>query len=225
LIAELIADRRLLIGLSPTGQSEWVPLRLDHVMYGVTDLDSACSMFEAEYQLTVAEGGVHPDGTRNRVVWCADRSYVELLVVDVPTSAEAQWVQDEISAGRRLLGWAVQTDDLALVSDRLGLPLVKGSIELADGQRGSWHMVGAVEAMAEPWLPFFISYGPRLARSPLAEAAAGVPERLAWVEVAGDAGRLREWLGDNSLPVRVVDGMPGLRAVGIARGASEIVIR
>jgi hypothetical protein len=193
-------------------------------MYGVTDLDSASAMFETEYQLPVADGGAHPDGTRNRVVWCADRSYVELLAVDAPTSPEAQWVQDEIAAGRRLLGWAVQTDDLALASTRLTLPVVSGSIELADGRKGSWRIVGAGEAMAEPWLPFFISYDQRSDRSPLAESA-GAPDYLAWIEVAGDAARLREWLGDEPLPVRVVDGTPGLRAVGLARGTSEIVIR
>jgi hypothetical protein len=193
-------------------------------MYGVTDLDSASAMFETEYQLPVADGGAHPDGTRNRVVWCADRSYVELLAVDAPTSPEAQWVQDEIAAGRRLLGWAVQTDDLALASKRLDLPVVSGSIELADGRKGSWRIVGAGEAMAEPWLPFFISYDQRSDRSPLAESE-GAPDYLAWIEVAGDAARLREWLGDESLPVHVVDGLPGLRAVGLARGTSEIVIR
>ncbi len=194
-------------------------------MYGVTDLDSASAMFEAEYQLTVTDGGAHPDGTRNRVVWCVDRSYVELLAVDVPTSPEAHWVQNEIAEGRRLLGWAVQTDDLSLVSDRLGLPVVSGSIEFADGQTGSWRIVGADEAMAEPWLPFFISYDRTSGRSPLTASAAGVPDHLAWIEVAGDPARLREWLGDESLPVRVVDGMPGVRAVGLARGTSEIVIR
>jgi hypothetical protein len=34
--------------------------------------------------------------------------------------------------------------------------------------------------------------------------------------VAGDAGRLRSWLGGGELPVRIVDGSPaGVRAMGI----------
>ena len=198
-------------------------LRLDHVMYGVGDLDAATATFEADYQLPVSDGGVHPDGTRNRVVWCADRSYVELIAVDVPTSPQAQWVQDEIAAGKRLLGWAIRTDDVAAASERLGLPVVAGSIELPDGRTRSWRLVGVAAAMAEPWLPFFISYDQ--ARDHLAAPAAAVPDHLAWVEVAGDAARLRDWVGASSLPVRVVDGVPGLRAVGLARGESEIVIR
>jgi Glyoxalase-like domain len=201
-----------------------VPLRLDHVIYGVTDVDAATAMFEVQHQLTVADGGTHPDGTRNRVVWCADRSYVELLAVDVPTSPEAQWVQDEIAAGKRLLGWAVRADGLSRVSDQLGLPVVGGSIEYLDGQTGSWRIVGADEAMAEPWLPFFIRYSRTSGRSALVESDAGVPDHLGWIEVAGDAARLREWLGDASLPVRVVDGASGVQAVGVVRGESEIVI-
>ena len=208
------------------GQSERVSdpsLRLDHVMYGVSDLDAATATFETDYQLPVSDGGVHPDGTRNRVAWCADRSYVELIAVDLPTSPQALWVQDEIAAGKRLLGWAIRTDDIAATSKRLGLPVVPGSIELPNGSTRSWRLVGVAAAMAEPWLPFFISYDQ--ARDPLAAPAAAVPDHLAWVEVAGDAARLRDWVGTPSLPVRVVEGVPGLRAVGLARGASEIVIR
>ena len=192
----------------------------DHVMYGVSDLYAATATFEADYQLPVSDGGVHPDGTRNRVVWCADRSYVELIAVDVPTSPQALWVQDEIAAGKRLLGWAIRTDDVVAASERLGLPVVAGSIELPDGRtRSPPRLVGVAAAMAEPWLPFFISYDQ--ARDQLAAPAAAVPDDLAWVEVAGDAGRLRDWVRASSLPVRVVDGVPGVHAVGIARVAGR----
>jgi hypothetical protein len=47
---------------------------------------------------------------------------------------------------------------------------------------------------------------------PGAEGEAG---GIDWVEVAGDRERLERWLGGASLPVRVVDGPPALRAVSI----------
>ena len=49
---------------------------------------------------------------------------------------------------------------------------------------------------------------------------------IAWLELGGDEARLREWLGGAELPIRVVDGEPGLRAVGL-RGPSgaEVVLR
>jgi catechol 2,3-dioxygenase-like lactoylglutathione lyase family enzyme len=44
--------------------------------------------------------------------------------------------------------------------------------------------------------------------------AAGGPG-IAWIEVSGDAERLRTWLDGADLPVRVVDGAPAVRAIGI----------
>jgi hypothetical protein len=45
--------------------------------------------------------------------------------------------------------------------------------------------------------------------------------------VGGDEGRLRDWLDDGELPIRVVPGAePLVRAVGIRlRGGGEILLR
>jgi hypothetical protein len=45
--------------------------------------------------------------------------------------------------------------------------------------------------------------------------AAGDAGGITWIEVAGDAAELESWLGGADLPVRVVDGPPGVLAVGI----------
>jgi hypothetical protein len=44
------------------------------------------------------------------------------------------------------------------------------------------------------------------------------------VDVGGDAPRLREWLGGQELPIRVVDGVPGIRAVVLSTANGELVI-
>jgi hypothetical protein len=68
-----------------------------------------------------------------------------------------------------------------------------------------------VEALAEPTLPFFLQRG-----EGTPDPGEGASEGgLTWVEVAGDAERLREWLGGAELPVRVRTGEPALVAVGI----------
>ena len=72
-------------------------------------------------------------------------------------------------------------------------------------------LTGVAEAMRDPYLPFFIARDPGVA-DPAAGGAAG---GIAWVEVSGDAARLEDWLGGASLPVRVVDGAPGVRAMGV----------
>jgi hypothetical protein len=38
---------------------------------------------------------------------------------------------------------------------------------------------------------------------------------ITWIELAGDAARLERWLDATALPVRVVEGPPAVRAVGI----------
>jgi len=66
------------------------------------------------------------------------------------------------------------------------------------------------EAPAEPTLPFFLQRDEGTPDPGEAGAAGG----LAWVEVAGDPERLREWLGGVGLPVRVQPGEPAVLAVG-----------
>ena len=77
-------------------------------------------------------------------------------------------------------------------------------------------LAGVAQAMAEPWLPFFIERDPGIV-DPGANGDAG---GIAWIEVAGDAERLRAWLDGEELPVRYATGAPpGLRAVGLGSGA------
>ena len=47
---------------------------------------------------------------------------------------------------------------------------------------------------------------------------------IAWLELGGDEVRLREWLGGADLPIRVVDGEPGLRAVGLRESSGAEVV-
>jgi hypothetical protein len=192
-------------------------------MYGVVDLDKATETFERDLDLPVIEGGVFPDGVRSRIIGCRNRSYVELLAVEDPTSIEAEWIRDQIAAGVRLLGWAVETDELGGVAERLGRPVEVGTVEWHDGEVGSWEMVGAAEAMAEPWLPFFIRY-PRRAAAPPPVLSGREPDRIAWIEVAGDADRLHAWLGTVAPSVRVTTGPPGIRSVGLEHKGGELVL-
>ena len=78
-------------------------------------------------------------------------------------------------------------------------------------------LTGVAQAMAEPWLPFFIQRDPGIA-DPGASGDAG---GIAWIELAGDPERLHAWLGGGEeLPVRYAAGeAPGLRAVGLGSGA------
>ena len=186
-------------------------MRIDHVIYATADLDAAAARLERELGLITRGGGRHEGlGTHNRIVPLGD-GYVELLAVaDAEEAAGSDFgrgLQARLERrGDGWLGWVAAVDDVAPHAERLGT-------EVTTIRRAglSARLTGVAEAMREPYLPFFISRDPGVP-DPAAGAAAG---GITWLEVAGDAARLERWLDGAHLPVRVIDGTPGLRAVGI----------
>ena len=185
-------------------------MRIDHIIYGTADLDVASARMQAELGLTAIAGGRHDGlGTHNRLVPLGDGSFVELLAVADPheakDSALGSALVTAIRAGDGLLGWAVAVDDIEPVAARLGIPIT------TVGRQGrTARLVGVAESLAEPYLPFFIEHDASRPAPPVTG-----PTPITWIEVAGDAARLDHWLADAALPVRIVSGPPGLRAVGI----------
>jgi hypothetical protein len=191
-------------------------MRIDHVIYGTADLDLAAARIEAELGLKATAGGRHDGvGTHNRIVPLNDGSFLELLAVADPQEASGSELgaalQAAIARGDGLLGWAVAVDDLGAVAGRLGT-----TISTVGRQGQTARLTAVAESLAEPCLPFFIE---RDASALAARPAAAI----SWIEVAGDARRIERWLGGAELPVRVVEGEPAVRAVGI--GGRELRTR
>lgn len=176
-------------------------MRLDHVIYGTTDLDAAAARVEAALGLAVQPGGHHDgQGSHNRIVPLGP-GYLELLAIDDPDEAAASPIGRillDVLTRDGLIAYAVFVDDV----QRLGLPVHTVS---RDGVTAS--VAGVEEALREPFLPFFVASDRPRTWPP--------GEGLTWVEVAGDATRLRDWLHGEELPIRVVDGDPAVRAIGI----------
>jgi len=154
--------------------------------------------------------------------------YLELLAVERIGDPESRHLAALIDGGRSLLGWGVAVDDIEAVATRLNLEVQRGSIAGEDGSTGSWQYV--YDASDES-LPFFIRYddSPEVRLRRWQDRAREVGNAgfggLTFVEVAGDEGKVRRALGGVTLPVRFVNGRPGLHAVGIAGPTSEIVLR
>jgi hypothetical protein len=183
-------------------------MRLDHVIWATRDLDAAAARFESAYGLAATGGGRHEGmGTHNRIVPLGG-GYVELLAIaDAEEAAASPLGRFVDAAAEGWMGWAVVVDDVDAVAERLGT-------ELTVIARAGFtaRLTGVADALAEPTLPFFLQRDEGTPDPGEAGAAGG----LAWVEVAGDAERLREWLDGAELPVRVRPGDPALLAVGAA---------
>lgn len=183
-------------------------MRIDHVLYATADLDAAQARME-ELGLRVVGGGVHDGlGTHNRIVPLGG-GYLELIAVHDPELAEGvgfgRALLARLQEGDGLLGWAVGVSDVEAVATRLKVEIMTVS---RDGL--SARLAGVSEAARAPYLPFFLERD-----HDIADPGDGGAGGIRWLEVAGDAERLREWLGGAELPVRVVDGPPGVRAVGV----------
>jgi hypothetical protein len=198
---------------------------IDHVVLAVADLEEAGERLHHEHGLASMPGGVHPRwGTANRIVPLG-QDYVELIAVVDPGVAEATVL------GRALLGltadgrdrWfavCLSDTEIEATAARLGLTLEPGERMRPDGSRLRWRGAGIDDTGRERWLPFFIAWDAPVALHPgrgaIEHDAAALG--IARVDVAGDAGRLRAWLGPagDALPIEVVDGEPGVRAVVLA---------
>jgi hypothetical protein len=205
-------------------------LRLDHVVYAVPDLDEAAVRFREAFGLDSTEGGRHVRwGSANRIVPLGDQ-YVELVAVVDETAAArtgfGRGVLERASGGGGWLTIAAVAEDLDAVAARLELEIGSGSRTRPDGEILRWRSAGLDDPRREPWMPFFLGWDvPDELHPGRARAGHGVQaDGIAWVEVGGDAERLREWLGGEELPIRVIEGEPGVRRVGVATSDGEIVI-
>ena len=200
-------------------------MELDHVLIAVTDLEAAAREFEAHHGLSSIEGGRHKDwGTANRLVPLGS-SYLELVaVVDqgvAAASAFGRWVGDGATDAGRLIGWAVRTSGLDEVAGRLGLSVRSGSRVTPSGEDVRWRSAGVDEAIAEPCLPFFIEWGDGV-RLPGTEKPR--PATISRLVLEGSPDRLAAWLGDHSLPIRVLNGPAEVAAVVLSTSAGEIIL-
>lgn len=207
------------------------PLAVDHVILAVRDLDEASRRLRAELGLDCLDGGVHPGwGTGNRIAPLGAGQYLELLGVVNPDEASAhpfgQFVSQVVAEGDRLMAWCVAAAEIEEVAARLGLEVVPGSRVRPDGVEIRWRLAGLEAAMLEPSLPFFISWEDP-ASHPASRSADHAVEMqgIAGIEVGGDPGRLRDWLGGADLPVTATGDRRGLSRVAIRTAEGEVVLR
>jgi hypothetical protein len=207
-------------------------LALDHVILAVADLDVAAADLLGTHGLDSVFGGRHEGlGTANRIVPLGE-TYLELIGVDDPDAASTNPFGRGVLASTRdgdgLFAWAAATDDIAMRAKWIGSDVTAGLRVRPDGTELRWRMAGLAGSMADRSLPFFIQWDSLAdehpGRTPVAHRVdvKGITE----LEVAGQKTKVRNRVGGEDLPLRVVRGeRPGPVSVTIATAEGEIVLR
>ncbi|MGQ0609140.1 MAG: VOC family protein [Chloroflexota bacterium] len=191
---------------------------IDHLVIACADPDAAANDLESALGLAAGGGGRHDGlGTRNRIVWLADGSYLELIGVDdreaarrSPVGAAAVATLDDHGGG--LATYALRDDELELTVGALPEgafgPVTHGGRTRPDGERVVWWTAFPETPLAPDAVPFLIQHayqGVEWSHAALAERASfrhplGSPVILARLDLAtGDppsvAATLHEQLG------------------------------
>jgi Glyoxalase-like domain len=193
---------------------------IDHLVIACADPDAAAVTLEAELGVACTAGGRHPGaGTRNRIAWLADGSYLELIGVEdrdaalaSPVGAAAVRTLD--ASGGGLATYALRDDGLELNAGALRAagsslgPITHGTRRRDDGEVVEWWVAVPDLPLAPDAPPFLIqhsSVGAEWGHEALAERARfrhpiGSPVILARLDVAtGDppsaAAALHQHLG------------------------------
>ena len=201
---------------------------VDHVILGVVDVDATAERLRREHGLGSVPGGIHLGGTTNRLVPLQPPLFLELLGVGDPSLADAAWLAETLRGEDRLIWWVVGVRDIDETARRRGLPVVTGTMDMADGRTASSFRTAGTPRYP---LPFFIAYDldpeARLRRWEARYREAGHesdPGGFTFVEVGGSPA-VDAWLGDHGLPIRVAGEGARIRGVGIATDRGEVVIR
>ena len=203
---------------------------IDHVIYGVVDIDAAAERLREEHGLGSVPGSMHLGGTSNRIVPLGPECFLELLGIEDTSKDDGRWLEATLQGEDRVLWWCLGVDDLDDTAARRGLPVRVGQARNANRDTLTFRSAG----MPQYPLPFFLELieEPERRHRIQAEryAAAGhtcAPTGFTWVEVGDHQPVLEGWLGpDHGLPVRYAPGTgPGIHACGIATADGEIVLR
>ena len=184
-----------------------VPMTLDHILLGCSDLDEGIAFVEQHTGVRAAYGGVHPGrGTRNALLSLGKLHYLEIIA---PDPAQAGLTADPSSMLYKLrhmdqpliVTWAAHTADINGLAQRLrkgGIAFegpTPGSRKRPDGRVLNWQTLNLNDNRGG-LLPFFIQWGsgsvhPSIDAPPgctLSSFAAGAPNSSELAKLFGQLG-------------------------------------
>lgn len=143
--------------------------RVDHLIYGVPDLDRGVEEIERRLGVRPIAGGRHPQyGTRNALVALGPETYLEVMApapeLDPPERGRLFGLDEREEAG--LVTWALRSERIEALGARArergvpGLgPVARGSRENVDGTVLSWRFTDPRAMPLGGVVPFLIAWG------------------------------------------------------------------
>ena len=204
--------------------------RIDHIVIGVRDLESAALRMWDRYGLEAQGGGAHSGaGTANMIVPVGNDQFLELLTVTDPQSRHpiVGWLAALLSSGDRLIALAIEPDDLDATASRLGEATIAQDRVYEDGRRVGFRLTGVAGLLGPEILPFFVetTEGRELRCGSRPPRHRIETRGVRWVELGGDEARVRAQVDDDALPITVVSNRAGVTAIGLEVDGDEIVLR
>jgi glyoxalase-like protein len=200
-------------------------VEVDHVLMAVADLDQGAARLEREHGLQVVGGGRHPGlGTANRILPLG-RQYLELIAIADPAEAAnshlGRRVQRALAEGRAFVDWALRTEDLEALQERLQgagwelPPAWSGSRPRPDGSELRWRTQDLDPGLEATVIPFVIEWDIPAGAHPGEQGAEHTLKKvvLGARNPAAALAKLRLLLGESDLYEVVEADADGVREV------------
>lgn len=142
-------------------------LSIDHLVFGVPDLERGIDLIERQTGVRAAFGGQHQGrGTHNALLDLGDRRYLEIIAPDPaqPDTPPAMFPELAHLTEPKVISWAVAIGSIEAVMEKARAAgyqaqgPIQGSRMRADGRLLAWRSL-VIAAPAIPLVPFFIQWG------------------------------------------------------------------
>ena len=139
-------------------------MKLDHIMFAVSDLDQGIELIRDLTGIAPAFGGVHPgNGTRNALASLGDDQYLEIIAPDPEQSWEGTMAQEFVDSEPHIHQWAAATngfDHLKRAVDDAGFGhrVIDMSRTTPDGVHLAWQLLFVEGHPFGAAMPFFIDW-------------------------------------------------------------------
>lgn len=140
--------------------------QIDHLLYGVRNLQEGMDYIHKLTGVKPVIGGSHPGlGTHNALMGLGNNIYFEIIAPDPEQEVERTWMDLNQLEKPKLFRWAATTQDVTAVKKKglvggIDIGAVKsGSRYKPDGSLLEWTLSDPNVNLADGLIPFFIDWG------------------------------------------------------------------